>query len=202
MECKFCKNKIEEDFMKVNGNAFHYNCFVEYATNRSRKRLSLIEAMGLVEEYKEKEMQNRNRAKFLSYISKEYGIVFFPKTTFIKLSSIQNGTFKGMFCSISYAELYEMFVMMKNYLIKTRMKMDSRGRGIEGGLNSFNYDLAIVLNNYDKYLKYKEEQKKTKITTKEIRENIIQHDDNKIEVCASKKAKIETSIVDEIDEFF
>lgn len=179
-KCKCCdKNFIRgEAKFKIKGyGTVHKECYrnklletytEEYANNKinelmkieneKKQKLKENATKRKLKDEKKKEEDDRNRIRFIEYIQDIYDTSL-QKATFIKLSKIVNGTYKGLKEGISYDDLYYMFNSKQNYLNKVYMNNISKGMTFKTGIDRFNYDLAIIVNKYDSYKQWKERQK-------------------------------------------
>ena len=92
------------------------------------------------------------------YIQSEYDITFMDKSLFIKIANINNGKFKGLNEGISYEDLLYMFKQKKDFLNKIADKKRREGNEFKNGKHRLNYDLAVIINKYDDYKKWKKKQ--------------------------------------------
>lgn len=122
---------------------------------KAKKELDKIERN---KEAKLKESErNKHKDDLIEYIYKEYEISTLPKIFFIKLNQINTGTYKGLNIGIPYEDLLDMLKRKQNYLRKVYMNNISKGKEMTA-IQRINYDLAVVVNKYDDYLKWKEKQ--------------------------------------------
>lgn len=82
------------------------------------------------------------------------------KVLCINLAKVNNGTFRNMNKPCPYTDLLDMWEQKINYLDKVYWTNVKRGKEMTG-LQRLYYDLAILLNRYDKYLQHKENIKRT-----------------------------------------
>lgn len=161
-KCKYCGKDIDvdkEEFIKYSNAFYHANCFIERQLNKKRGAWTLEQCHEELNKFKEFE-QKKTHEKFvkdslIEFLTNQYNISFFPNYFYVKMQSIYNGTYKGLQKPIPPEHLLEMWETKINYLNKINAKKDIP---LEG-LNRINYDLAILLARYDKFIKWKETQK-------------------------------------------
>lgn len=137
-----------------------------------------------------------------NFIRDTYDLTVVPSSVFQKLHNIYQGTFKGMSVGIPPVQLLDMWKrkigMLDNIADKNRTmgnKMSPEHR--------LNYDLSILINKYDSYIKWLEKQKILEIEQKQIEKK-----DNITKTIINTKIKPinETSesddILDLVDEIF
>lgn len=181
--CSRCKEKFDvltDDYVKVNKRNMHTQCYIDLQLNKGlsidyvkSSVLELKELMNIEKQHKEKleiEKQakklyaqktqvNRNidRKLFFDYVSEKYGVSTFPKHFFMKMSAINNGTHPSVNKCIPYDDLLDMFKRQEHYLAGIHLNLSSVNKELSG-INKLNYDLAVIVNMYDKYLEWKQKQ--------------------------------------------
>lgn len=133
------------------------------------------------------------QGRFITYIQETYDINSFNNYEYIKFAKIVNGTYKNMKEGISYEDLLLMFQKQYNNLNKIYMSNIAKGNKFTDGKSRFNYDLAIIINKYDSFKKWKQKQE---ILKAEIKEKQQQENEVKIDY---KNIKTENNSKDEID---
>ncbi len=113
------------------------------------------------------QLQNENQEEINNIISKErlykwlqntYNTVVLPGYFYIKMDEIFSGIYKGLSKDIPPEDLLDMWKRKKNELDRINNSNSRKGKNLIG-VARINYDLAILLNKYDSYLKWKEDQK-------------------------------------------
>lgn len=107
-------------------------------------------------ELKEKEKQSKEM--FVEYIKNIYDMTI-TGYMYIKLANINSGKYKGLKEGISYDDLFYMFKSKYNELTKIYQNNIAKGFNFKSNADRFNYDLAIIINKYDSYKRWKEKQK-------------------------------------------
>lgn len=163
-KCIYCKKFVDLDvervIMKKSGKSItwcHYDCFVEHKLNmKNRKPLEDIkkeaeEKYKLTLEYLD---EKRVKDELYKFIQNMYNIVVLPNYFFVKMDAIYKGTYKGLAKGIPAYHLLDMWRQKQQYLIRVYNNNVSKGKQLEG-IDRVNYDLAILLNLYDGYLKWR-----------------------------------------------
>lgn len=195
-KCKICGksfNILKNDFVRFRQGCCEIGCYVSYFKEKGytdtiiQDKLDVLlkESREEIRLFKEKELEvdkkkvkskqreiNRkeNTSSFLKYISETYMIEVFPKYIFSKLAEINRGTFKGMNKGIPYEDLLDMFKRKQKDLDRINLNNSRKGNIIEG-IGRFNYDLAIVINKYDDYLRWKNNQRIKAAEVEKIKED-------------------------------
>lgn len=221
-KCKICKNEfdiVSNKYIKINGSFLEVNCYKKQELSKGLSEECvdktiqiLFQKLQLEQEEKEKEHLEKEKAKmkskmlennrveyrnqFYKYISEEYNIKVIPKYIYKKVATINNGTYKGLSIGIPYEDLLDMFKRKQNFLNKTYDKKASKGETMTQ-IQRINYDLAVIINKYDDYLKWKHQQEilqhniqkeiemensDIKIDYSKIKAN-TKRDDNEADIC-------------------
>lgn len=178
IKCNCCKeiiNREKEKWLKDKSSNYHYDCYVKKKQNTKRPKSDseiLEKSNMLLEETLKKYMAQKEKDSFYAYIQEVYEITMLPKYVFTKMNSIFNGEYMGLNKPINLTDIFTMFKLKKNVLDKIYAQNVSKGKTMDG-IGRFNYDLAILLSQYDKYVKWKENSKTRKI--KEIKREDIEN---------------------------
>ena len=96
--------------------------------------------------------------EIFEFIKESYDLTIIPSTVWQKLNNIYHGTFKGMSSGIPPSDLLDMWkrkIDMLNGLAK-----ENEVKGIQmQPENRLIYDLSVLINKYDSYVRWKEKQK-------------------------------------------
>ena len=160
------KNNID-DAIYYDKKTYHSSCFINICNKRSNmKRKDTSQKWTWVlnnldsikqESFKHLKLET-DKDDVFNFIINAYDLTIIPTTIWQKLNDIYNGTFKGMSVGIPPSDLLDMWkrkidmlngIAKKNELKGIHMQPDQR----------LNYDLSILVNKYDSYLKWKEKQK-------------------------------------------
>lgn len=98
------------------------------------------------------------RDKLIEFIYSEYGITTLPKYFFVNLAKIYNGTYsKNLKEPIPVEDLSDMWHKKMDFLNKTYEYNMQHGKEMYG-TQRIAYDLAILINKYDSYKRWKAKQ--------------------------------------------
>lgn len=181
-KCACCKSDIAVSISSLNEviyydkKTYHSKCFIEMCVKRSKmKRPDVSEKWKYIlnsldkirdESYNHFDIAIIKEAIFL-FIKEAYDISIIPTSVWQKLGNIYAGTYKGMGAGIPPEHLIDMWkqkIDMLNTLASTNTK---KGRSMTSE-QRINYDLSVLINKYDRYLKWLEKQKVLEAETKNI----------------------------------
>lgn len=164
-KCKYCSRLIQtksDSFINWKGGYYHSDCFIRRQTSLKKGAWTYEQAKNELDRLEKETLRKINLKKqkdnLIDFLSTYYEICYFPKYFFIKLESIYNGTFHGLTRPVSPSDLLEMWQTKIDYLNRVYSKNCNTGKKIEG-IQRINYDLAILLSRYDKFLDWKEQQR-------------------------------------------
>lgn len=92
------------------------------------------------------------------FIKDSYDVTIVPTTVWQKLSDIYNGTFKGMSVGIPPEHLLDMWKRKIDMLNGIADRNKTKGLVMSSD-KRINYDLSILINKYDSYLRWLEKQR-------------------------------------------
>lgn len=98
--------------------------------------------------------------KLYDFIYKEYNVSTLPTKVFVVISSLYKGEYTKNTrepLQISIFDLYDMWQRKMDYLKQTYEYNKTHGKDMYGA-NRVCYDLAILINKYDSYKRWKEKQ--------------------------------------------
>ena len=169
MKCDICKKELtwNDDIIYAPKRKKYYWFCLECFKNTKYYKADTFQ--GYLNETKELINTKKLEHELVSFLKENIG--FPDQRFFIKKSKINNGTFqtkqypkKACSFKISDKELLDIYIRMKDYLIKTTKSIEITQR--------VHYSLAIVYNSYPKYLSYLEKQKKSIKDTGDVYESI------------------------------
>jgi len=208
-KCPHCNGCIileNYDSLFYRDRFWHPNCFIEKLTTTKRNAIPLEEAKVLARQL---QIDSRERIKELTtkhhlytWLQSRYDVVSLPKSFFEKMASIYNGSYRGLSRGIPVHHIFDMWKRKRKDLAKINNRNKSKGKIIEN-ISLIHYDLAILMNRYDSYLKW---LKNNKIIEAENKQKEIKSSEPKINfekigniVQKKEKEKIDISkIVDEV----
>lgn len=189
--CAECKQKFNINRTNLNqvvrfeNSCYHYDCFVNACERKSKKSNASPkwgEALTFIEDIKEDTYIFLSRElckqEIFEFIVANYDIRVVPKNIFTKLEDIYNGRFKGLACCIPPEDILDMWKRKMDYLNKVKAKNITLGKTMNAA-QQVNYDISVLINKYDSYLKWKEQNK------------IIEQDVNKVHVDILKTVDLE-----------
>lgn len=202
-KCYFCKKDIElhkdsREAVKYDNHFYHKDCFIDWcnATKKpSKKRQFALKSMeayitettGEINRLYEKRKCDTTSLKKYSFEAKEYimdkffevelcaflreayGIKKLPWQKIYK--TLMGETDKCDF-EIPMEDILDMWKRKMDFLNKQNQKLIKRNGEIDGS-NLIMYDLAILINKYDSYCKWKEKQKLFETENQQKEENIL-----------------------------
>lgn len=176
LKCKYCGTKdivkSEYTYLKLKTGYSHINCHKNYLMTRKRKPMSEEEAQAEVDrlygEVLDLKLENSEKDMFYANINSKYNISVYPSFFFVKMNQITSGKYKGMTKPITYGELNEILNIKWKSYVNIRMRKESKGDVFKDDLSKLQYDLSIMINEYDKYLKYKNKQAKIESSKESI----------------------------------
>lgn len=208
--CKYCREKIDlekDNFVYYKKRYYHFDCAVNEQLDRKNNKLSkekCTEKFIQLQNESEKEISNIiNREKLYKWLQITYNTVVLPQYFYIKMDEIFSGIYKGLSKGIPPEDLHDMWKRKKNELDRINNSNSRKGKNLIG-IARINYDLAILLNKYDSYLKWKEDQK----LLENEKQNIINEANkpkinyNLINKSVEKNKNTSTNINDLLDEVF
>jgi len=152
------------------GKYYHYDCYLQkiIKKNKISKEDAIIEADRIFNLRIEIEKEKQIEDDFYQMIMKMYNLPL-PNYFFMKVKKVVNGTYKKeMPQRITYKELTDMYsnkhmrLRLDKIAFSSKIKQDER----------FNWDLAVIFNEYPRYLKAKRRATKDSEGTKEAIENV------------------------------
>lgn len=209
-KCRICKVELKlnnDDFVRLNQRFYyHTSCYKERELDKgipidiidevicSSKKQYKDDHKKKIKKYKDNNIRD-GIEELTNWIQLAYDISFLPKTFYLRMASVANGTYKGLKEPITYKDLLDMLQRRKKQL---DIKLANKKFNSE--LNRFYYDLAIVLSQYDSYLKWKTVQE---IKKQEAMESLeLQKRQKESSSLAKKTRKQDDSLEDVLDEIF
>lgn len=208
------KNNIDEAIY-YDKKTYHSRCFTDICNKRitsNRKNISkkwklIYDNINSIKDNTYSHLMTTiERDEIFEFIREKYGLTVIPTVTWQKLRSIYAGTFKGMSIGIPPYDLLDMWKKKIDMLNGIAKKNEAKGTNMSPE-QRLNYDLSILINKYDSYLRWKEKQKILEIEKKsEIEQNIVNQSIGYINI-DSTKDKINTQedsddISDLVDDIF
>ena len=197
-ECDEGKSRTIDDgdsecnFIKAKDGRYHYNCYITklMRTKRMSKEDALIETERLKQTMKTELETAKERTDLFELLVDIYGQEL-PKSFCIKLARIASGKYsKDTSEKISYGELLEMY---SNDKMVNKLDKIAYGKAIEQG-NRLDWDLAVMFNEYPRYIKHKKRLLKGSEDLKDALANINKYKiDPKNRLEATRKQTLESN---------
>ncbi len=172
-KCSYCgeyfyiSNENINDAIYYDKKTYHSSCFINICKKRSQmKREDVSQKWILISNNLESIKQDSCKhfkttiikEDIFKFIKDTYDIILIPTTVWQKLNNIYNGTFKGMFYGIPPEHLLDMWKRKLDMLNGIANRNNTIGKTMDTE-QRINYDLSILVNKYDSYLKWLEKQK-------------------------------------------
>lgn len=182
------KNNINEAIY-YDKKTYHSRCFTnmcEKRINNKRKDISerwklIYNRINLIKEDTYKHLIVAiEQDEIFKFIRNEYNLTIIPTIVWQKLQNIYNGTFKGMSTGIPPCDLLDMWKRKIDMLNGIAKKNEVKGINMQPE-QRVNYDLSVLINKYDSYLRWKEKQKILELEKEsDIEQNIVSQSINYI----------------------
>ena len=166
--CHICKSYInidnisQNDFVSnLNGlNFAHYDC--EYKVRIKKKHATKEKVEKVLEKMRQQAInlisEEFKLSKFYEFIHSSYNIVSISRTFKAKIAKLLSGDYDGISKPIPIEDLMDMWKQKIKTLISIHQSNIKKGKDIDRAMRP-NYDLAVLLNKYDKYLDWKLREK-------------------------------------------
>jgi heterodisulfide reductase subunit B len=185
--CSVCKElmylETEDVVYSKTFRYAHFDCLVNSKFNKKKNKLTLEEIQKQVRELQEQNKQwvidTITKDKFWGWLQIAYELTVIPSTLFTKMVEITNGTYRGLAKPIPLSDIYDMWQRKKPYLDKVYLKNKQKDNDMNVDAR-LQYDLAVIINKYDSYLKWKENNKIIE------QENILKVEEQKNNIDYSK----------------
>ncbi len=160
------KNNID-DAIYYDKKTYHSSCFINICNKRSQMKREDVSqkwtwVLNHLDSIKQESYEHLKLAVIkedvFNFIKDAYDITIIPTTVWQKLSNIYNGTFKGMTYGIPPEHLLDMWERKIDMLNGIANRNNTKGRTMNVD-QRINYDLSVLVNKYDSYLKWLEKQK-------------------------------------------
>lgn len=163
----YISNENIEDAIYYDKKTYHSSCFINICNKRSKMKREDISqkwkwVLNNLDSIKEDSFQHFSIAItkecIFDFIKDAYDVTIIPTTVWQKLGNIYNGTFKGMSFGIPPEHLLDMWKRKIDMLNGIASRNSTKGMTMSVD-KRINYDLSILVNKYDSYLKWLEKQK-------------------------------------------
>ena len=156
-----------DDAIYYDKKTYHSSCFINICNKRSQMKRENVSqkwtwVLNHLDSIKQESYEHLKLAVIkedvFNFIKDAYDITIIPTTVWQKLSNIYNGTFKGMTYGIPPEHLLDMWERKIDMLNGIANRNNTKGRTMNVD-QRINYDLSVLVNKYDSYLKWLEKQK-------------------------------------------
>lgn len=186
-KCNSCKavlnaSPYDGSFVFYDGKYWCVDCLVTKRTSpKTKKDKWLPEEVNAKIETLKKETEVHlhsivSKDSFYEYLDQYYAPSFVPKRFYEKMASIFDGSYKGLKVPIPPEDLLDMLQQKQSYLEKQAIK--KWGDNPPDPISRINYDIAVVISRYDRYLAWKQKNEIETIQAKqqaEEREQSVQY---------------------------
>ena len=163
----YISNNNIEDAIYYDKKTYHSSCFINMCDKRSKmKRADVSKKWTWVLNHLDSIKRESNehlrvsviKEDVFNFIKDAYDITIIPSTVWQKLANIYNGTFKGMSFGIPPEHLLDMWKRKIDMLNGIASRNTTKGKSMNAD-QRINYDLSVLVNKYDSYLKWLEKQR-------------------------------------------
>lgn len=156
-----------DDAIYYDKKTYHSSCFINICNKRSQMKREDVSqkwtwVLNHLDSIKQESYEHLKLAVIkedvFNFIKDAYDVTIIPTTVWQKLSNIYNGTFKGMTYGIPPEHLLDMWERKIDMLNGIANRNNTKGRTMNVD-QRINYDLSVLVNKYDSYLKWLEKQK-------------------------------------------
>lgn len=201
-KCPVCEGDCVVDagsldsFVYFRNHFYHEECF-QKAVERNSTKPTQIKAL---EQYPKLKQESKDRLteayeedKLYCFLLRYYGLASIPSYFWKKLCELTQGKYQRVSVAVPWSHLYDMWRRKANYLNKVDNDNRTKGKVLEPEVR-LHYDLAILLNKYDSYLRFLEKEKVKEESLVEAKPVV------KVGSIPTYKAKLEDPDEDNIDE--
>lgn len=156
-----------DDAIYYDKKTYHSSCFINMCNKRSQMKREDVSqkwtwVLNHLDQIRKESYQHLSLAitkeNVFEFIKDSYDVTIVPTTVWQKLSDIYNGTFKGMSVGIPPEHLLDMWKRKIDMLNGIADRNRTKGLVMSSD-KRINYDLSILVNKYDSYLRWLEKQR-------------------------------------------
>lgn len=204
-KCDYFIDTTKDSYIKIKNQCYHTECYIkklesgrDKLSHEDAKAIALELANKTFEENFKKNQEEKEDSVFVSWLCQQYDIIMLSSRFYDIRNKIYKGKYKNMSMAIKRDHLEDMWRQKMDYLNKVNDRNRRMGKIIEGEQRIF-YDLAILINKYDDYLKWLE---KNKIKADVSVISTTTMTDNKVYGNLTAKSNIKNEQQDDVDEWF
>lgn len=146
-----------DDFVYYKGKYYHDECF-NSRVYQGKKPVTLEQIQRYKQASKDRLTELYNIDVLYCFLLRYYDLTVIPTTFWMKVKSLTEGNYHLVSVAIPYEHLYDMWRRKANYLNKVAENNRRKGKPMEPE-QRLQYDLAILINQYDSYLRFLEQEK-------------------------------------------
>ncbi len=163
----YISNENIDDAIYYDKKTYHSRCFINICNKRSKMKREDVSqkwswVLNNLEQIREESFKHLSlsitKECVFEFIKDAYDVTIIPTTVWQKLSDIYCGTFKGMTTGIPPEHLLDMWKRKIDMLNTIADKNKTKGIQMSAD-KRISYDLSILVNKYDSYLRWLEKQK-------------------------------------------
>lgn len=166
-KCNTCKavlvaSPYDNSFVWYDGQYFCVECLIKKRTSTRTKKdrwqpEEANEKIKILINQTQKHLHSIvSKDALYDYLDAYYSPSFVPKKFYEKMASIFDGTYKGLKVPVPPEDLLDMLQQKQSYLEKQAIK--KWGDNPPEPMSRINYDIAIVISRYDRYLAWRNEK--------------------------------------------
>ena len=221
-KCACCGENFYINKMNINDaiyydkKNYHSSCFIEMCEKRatakridvSQKWTQILNSYNSIKQESDIFLKNSiAKEEIFQFIQEVYDVKVVPTSVWHKLGDIYSGSYKGMASGIPPEHLLYMWKRKIDMLNNTANRNTSNGKTMTTE-QRIKYDLTILINKYDGYLRWLEKQKileaekQVEKTNTVLSEKICHMTNKKENKNIDNKNDIDDDISDLVDEIF
>lgn len=163
----YISNDNIEDAIYYDKKTYHSSCFINMCQKRSQMKRQDVSTkwtwvLNHLDTIKQETINHLRitvaKDDVFNFIKDAYDVTIIPSTVWQKLADIYNGTFRGMSFGIPPEHLLDMWKKKIDMLNGIANRNNTKGKSMSAD-QRINYDLSVLVNKYDSYLKWLEKQK-------------------------------------------
>lgn len=162
------------DFIIFDKKCYHNSCFIEAA--KAHRRGKYVEALEHYPKLQEESKQHLTdiyiKDALYCFLLQYYGLTVIPVYFWKKLADLNNGRYVNVSVAIPYTHLYDMWRRKRNQLNKLADTNKAKGKEMTGE-QRLHYDLAVLINQYDSYLRFLEREKIKEAVSEQDHKSIV-----------------------------
>lgn len=177
-KCSICKKEIDREnqrMLKQSGGYSHYDCYVSKRKMVANPNITKI--MQSANEFEQKaieyEMGLMEKDDLFQYLMEQYNVTILPQYFFVRMNAYFKGEAQGMSRGIPPVDLLDMWKRQQSYLDRIHHQNETHGKPFTDAMHMINFDLKVLINKYDSYLKWKKKEIAVGNYIEKTQENII-----------------------------